>query len=76
MSEGDRKMMKEARRTSTYQATQKNLFLMFKKMFGAQNDDIKDSDLFSILVMAQSTRKIKENFTLASVKCAPIIREK
>jgi len=46
MSEGDRKRMREARRISTYQVTQKDLFLMFRKMSRVENDYIKDSNLF------------------------------
>lgn len=45
-SEGDRKRMREARRISTFLVTQKDLFLMFRKMSGVQNDFIKDSNLF------------------------------
>lgn len=45
-TEGDRERMREARRISTYQVTQKDLFLMFRKMSGVENDYIKDSYLF------------------------------
>lgn len=75
-SEGDRKRMREARTVSTYQVTQKDLFLMFRKMFGVQNDYIKESNLFLSFNDGSVYQRNWRKFTLTSTKFASSRGEK